>query len=101
MPRKNVWREVGSISMYTFEHTTVDAMAKKFKEMAKDYPGARIVKCYYPYEEQPYFSVQQEQPESDKEMEAREAQEAEQAERLAARDRAEFDRLQKKYGGTQ
>jgi hypothetical protein len=34
-------------------------------------------------------------------MEAREAQEAEQAERLAARDRAEFDRLQKKYGGTQ
>jgi hypothetical protein len=101
MPRKNVWKEVTSISMYCFERTTVEAMVEKFTEMAANYPGARIVKSYYPYEDQPYFSVQIEVPETDKQMQEREAQEAEQQRRQEERDRAEFERLNKKFGGNQ
>jgi hypothetical protein len=101
MTRKRVWKEVTTFSMSNYDHNYIEDVIKNFEELAKQYPKARIVERFEDYADYKVISVQVERDETDAEMQKRETEEAVQAERNRAYRLAQFEALQKEFGGKQ
>ena len=98
MARKKVWKEVTTRSVGLYSYTQLEDMVTDFKNLSKQYPGARVVERCEDYSEYKVISIQVERDETDAEMQKREAQEAVQEERNKAHRLAQFQALQKEFG---
>jgi hypothetical protein len=94
MARKKVWKEVTTRSVGLYSYTQLEDMVTDFKNLSKQYPGARVVERCEDYSEYKVISIQVERDETDAEMQKREAQE----ERNKAHRLAQFQALQKEFG---
>lgn len=83
-----------------FSYVTVDDAIKSLERIRDEHPGKTLELRYEsePYSDDKSFSVYERRPETDEEMATRQAREDRQKKDMEARERAELERLQKKFG---
>lgn len=94
--RKLMWVHTASIHDYM----NLNELKRIVDVILKKHPIARVQKYHEDYDENEYVGIFIEVPETDKQFAERLTREAERAERNEERDRLEFERLQKKFGGS-
>lgn len=101
--RKIITENVDDVSTYEFEGTLQNVLEHVQRLIEKHGPEARLdynAHFYYPYENipSPRYELTIKREESDAEAKQRLMQEAEETRKRNEREKAEFERLAKKYG---
>lgn len=101
--RKIITEQVDDLSMWEMEGTLQDVLARIEGLIAKHGPEARLdynAHFYYPYESvpSPRYELTIKREETDAEAKQRLMQEAEHNRKREENEKAEFERLAKKYG---
>lgn len=97
--RQTIW--ANTCHSLDLDYKTLEELQKEVKVLIKEYgPAARFSMQYEPYSnsEKQYPYLQEQRLENDAEYAQRIANEEKWAEQAAARDRAEYERLQKIFG---
>ena len=96
--RKLVTKHVDDFS---FEYSTIGSLKKTLTRACKEYGNDATIESYYMhYDENKYFGIYAKVPETDEEMKTRIDNEEKYEQLADARDYEEFNRLQKKFGGS-